>query len=166
MPVVYELMRAHLTIRVALGIGAVSLTALSSCGGSSSACGVPVRDELDPGSFVHVLNPDDATFRTNPPSSGPHLSTPAPTGIVDTPLQGVVQVSILERGDVLVQYRDDADRAAAVALAAEGIVVAPQPDLPKPVVVTAWTYRLSCSAVDADAIRTFADTHLGKAQEH
>ena len=104
-------MRVPLTSRAAWAVLALFVPALAACGGGSgsAACSVPVREELDPKSLLHVIDPATAVYTTDPPTSGPHLGAPAPTGLVTSPMLPAVQVSILERGDVLVQYRDAAD---------------------------------------------------------
>lgn len=160
-------MRVPRTARALAATTVLSLGGLAACGGGGSAgCSVPVREELDPSHLVHVTDPAKAVYKTHPPTSGVHLSTPAPTGLVDEPLLEAVQVTILERGDVLVQYRDPGDRTALAGLVRDGVVVAPQPTLPARVVATAWTYKLTCSAVDTAAVTKFADAHAGKGQEH
>lgn len=148
-----------------------SLTALSAfagCGDGSSVsstCDQPIREELDPASLTHVIDPEGANFKTNPPTSGPHVSGAVPTGLVDNALPGAVQVAILEAGDVIVQYRDlsGADLDEVKLFAGEQVVVAPSPDLPAPVIATAWTYKLTCDALDIDAIETFIADHAGAA---
>jgi hypothetical protein len=152
--------------RVAVVSGALSLLSLAGCGSTSDACGVPVREELDPSHLLHVTDPSVAKYATDPPTSGAHLATSAPGGLVRAPMLPAVQITILERGDILVQYRDAEDLPALEGLVTNRIVVAPQPSLPARIVVTAWTYKLTCKAVDADAINAFADAHAGKAQEH
>lgn len=166
MHVVYEPMRVPLLIRAGAVLAGVSLLPLAACGSSSSACGVPVREELDPDHLLHVTDPNAVTFRTDTPSSGPHLSAGGPTGVVDEPLLPAVQVAILERGDVLVQYRDPADAEALRALAADRVVVAPRPTLDERVVATAWTYRLGCTGLDTKAVERFMAAHAGKGQTH
>jgi hypothetical protein len=141
------------------------LILLVGCGGTSGPCGVPVREELDPSYLVHITDPSVAVYKTDPPTSGAHFATPAPTGLVGTALVPAMQITILERGDVLVQYRDPADLPALEPVVSSRIVVAPQPTLPARVVVTAWTYKLTCSAVDAEQIRSFAAAHVDKVQE-
>jgi hypothetical protein len=148
-----------------LALCVVILGMPAACGGgsASSACDQPVREELDPASLTHVIDPDTARFLTDPPTSGPHVSGAVPTGVVGESLPGAVQVAILEGGNVLVQYRDLAgtDLEAVTGLAGEHVVVAPNPDLPAPVVATAWTYKLTCDAVDVDALETFIADHAG-----
>jgi hypothetical protein len=144
---------------------------LAACGGgsSSASCDQPVREELDPASLTHVIAADDARFRTNPPTSGPHVGTAAPTGALTESIPGAVQVAILEAGNVLVQYSPDLDAGGVEelrGLVADTVVVAPNAELPAPVVATAWTYKLSCEAVDLDAVGDFIDDHAGAVLGH
>jgi hypothetical protein len=157
----------------ALCVIIVSLTA--ACGGdgggdASAVCEQPVREELDPASFTHVIDPATARFQTDPPTSGPHVSGALPTGVVADPLPAAVQVSILEGGNVIVQYRGlaAADLGEVEAFAGDQVVVAPNPDLPgdATVVATAWTYKLTCTALDIDAVETFIADHAGAAINH
>jgi hypothetical protein len=153
-------------LRASIPLLAAVAVSLGACGDDASgrACAQPVREELDPGSLVHVVDPATARFTTDPPTSGPHTSSAAPAGAVDDAIPGAVQVAILERGDVLIQYRDvDAGvRAAVRALAGDRTVVAPNPTLPAPIVATAWTYRLTCRALDTDALSRFVEAHAGR----
>jgi hypothetical protein len=155
-------------LALALVGAALAGTGCGDDGSASSACDQPVREELDPASLTHVIDPADARFTTNPPTSGPHVSGALPTGVVDEPIPGAVQVAVLEGGNVLVQYRDlsDADRTEVEAFAGDQVVVAPNPDLPAPVVATAWTYKLTCDALDVDAVETFIADHAGAAVNH
>ena len=138
---------------------------LSGCGGTTStgACGRAVHEDLDPLSAVHPLGDADVEYLTSPPTSGPHLAISGPTGAVDGPLTEVVQVTVLARGAVLVQYRSPTDATALAALSVDrDVVIAPAPDLDDPVVATAWTVKLRCDAVDVDRLVAFAETHAGR----
>jgi hypothetical protein len=155
--------------RVRRGAGAVMAVVLASlvaCSGDpNGACAQPVREELDPGHLVHVIDPSTARFKTDPPTSGPHISGAAPTGVVDEPMAGAVQVAVLERGDVLIQHEDGLEattRTVLNQLAGEHVVVARNPTLPSPIVATAWTYKLTCDALDQAALERFIRAHAGK----
>lgn len=130
------------------------------------ACGPVVEEPLDASYLVHVVGDgDDIQYTSDPPTSGPHKAGPAIDGVVDRPLTRPVQVGILERGDVLVQHHPDlvpALQAELATLAGPGVVIAPNPDLPAPVVATAWTHKRTCQAVDLDALRGFIDARRGK----
>lgn len=127
------------------------------------ACGAVVSEPLDPGSTQHLLpGAPEPMYITDPPTSGAHRTGAPPRGVVDQPLERPVQVGVLEGGGVVVQYRDPADAAALRGLAGEQVVVAPNPSLPAPVVATAWRQKLTCTAVDADALRAFVRDHAGR----
>jgi hypothetical protein len=136
------------------------------CGGggsSSASCQPAQREALDPNES-HVLpgNPEP-TYRTDPPTSGPHVPSETPSGVLTEALNRPRQVGALEAGVVLIQYRDlSADqRHELEGLAGGMVVVAPNPDLPDEVVATAWLFKQRCSAPDVQAMRTFADDHVG-----
>ena len=151
----------------------LALFFLGGCGGGGSdqsaassgdggACGTVVDEPLDPGSTQHLLpGAPEPTYITDPPTSGAHRSGTPPRGVVDQPLARTVHVGVLERGGVVVQYRDPGDAPALRALGGEQVVVAPHPTLPAPVVATAWRKKLTCTAVDVDALRSFVRDHAG-----
>ena len=117
-------------------------------------------------SVVHVLpGQGDPEYVSDPPTSGPHIAIPRGETVYHTALSKPSQVGILERGDVLVQYRPtdvDADGVATLeSLAGPTVAVAPNPDLPDPVVASAWVYLRSCQRVDAAALHTFIDERQG-----
>ncbi len=121
------------------------------------ACGPTVREQLDPQSFVHLLDATEVEYLTDPPTSGAHLAGVTLTGVSESPLAPAVQVSLLEQGMVLLQHAGLAPSAVAEleSLAGPEVVVAPNPDLPSPVVATAWLTKQRCEAVDTEALATF-----------
>lgn len=139
---------------------------LAACGGDEEvACGPVTREALDPNSGLHVLPGQDVPeFTTDPPTSGAHYSLPTPTGAVDEPVDRPLQVTALEGGQVLVQHRDlsDTDVASLEDLGSEVVVVAPNPDLPDPVVLTAWITKQTCSGVDLDTAESFIEDQQGR----
>jgi len=150
------------------GAFAVSLALVASACGDTSATGgcVEIREPEDPASLQHVLDPDRVVFQTDPPTSGPHLSGPPVSGRFDAPITAAAQVRALEDGRVVVQYTDAAVGAELAALTDDPdveFVVAPATTLPAPVVATAWTWKLTCSAVDLDRLRAFGAARVGDA---
>lgn len=152
-------------------LGLASLLALAACGddgaddATASGCGDDQQERIDPASANHVFaGGEEPDYLTDPPTSGPHAPAPARDGVLDAPLSRPEQVGHLEAGGVLLQHGDlPADQLAALeALAGPAIVVVANDDLPAPIVATAWTRKLSCVTVDADALSTFADAHLGR----
>lgn len=149
----------------------LSLATGGACGsgGDDGACGPIRREALDPAYLVHVLGTETAVdYTSDPPTSGPHQPGPPVEGVVDEPITRPIQVGILERGDVLLQHDPDlpaGDLAALQELAGERVVVAPNPDLPDPVVATAWVYKRTCSSVDAEALQGFVDERVDNGPE-
>lgn len=159
-------------------VGATALLWVSlgaGCGGdgaaSAAACGPARRQQAQSDSVVHVLpGQTSGTYLSDPPTSGPHTALPRGVTVYREPLAKPAQVGILERGDVLVQYRpadlQPADIAGLEALAGPpegpGAIVAPNPDLPEPVVASAWLYLRSCTRLDVDAIGEFVAERAGK----
>lgn len=134
--------------------------------GAGKACGEVVEEPLDPLSTQHLLpGAEDPLYASDPPTSGAHRTGALPSGAVDSPLPRPVQVGVLEQGAVLVQYRDADDRGALVALAGDKVVVAPNPTLPARVVATAWRYRMTCTAVDLNALGAFVGSYTGRGPE-
>lgn len=155
-------------VRVLASIMMVAL-ATSGCGGGSgsSTCERPVREDLDPLAGVHPVGVADVAYQTSPPTSGPHLSILGPVGVVDEPLEPVMQVTVLARGAVLVQYGDPADAAALEPLVAVGdVVIAPASGLDDAVVATAWTVKLRCEAVDEAALEAFIAENADTSEHH
>ncbi|HEX7133521.1 MAG TPA: DUF3105 domain-containing protein, partial [Iamia sp.] len=109
---------------------------------------------------VHVLpGAEEPEYRTDPPTSGPHLPAPSTSDVRDEPIAAPVQVGLLEEGNVLIQHvgLSDAERADVEALAGDGVIVAPADSLPDDaaVVATAWVTKQVCPSVDLDALQVF-----------
>ncbi len=145
---------------------------LSACTGGAapeSACGPIVREPLDPAFVVHVVG--DGTgiaYGSDPPTSGPHQPGPDLSGFLDEPLSRPRQVGVLEHGGVLIQHREPlstAETTALSALARPGVAIAPNPDLPAPVVATAWTFKRTCDRLDPSALEEFVRQRAGKGPE-
>lgn len=153
---------APLLVLLVPAVIAASILVHAHSGPASDAgatCRRPSPEPVDPQSGVHLLaNAPEPVYRTDPPTSGPHVMNPAARGAVQTPLSRPVQVGVLERGDVLVQYGPEVtatDRAELEALAGDEVVVAPNPGLSASVVATAWHTKLNCSGVDTAALQSF-----------
>jgi hypothetical protein len=153
----------------ALATTVILLVACGSGDDPEDACGPVTREALDPAYLVHVVGTDEGVeYLSDPPTSGPHQPAPAVEDVAEAPLTRPVQVGVLERGDVLLQHEPDLDagqRGELEALAGEGVVVASNPDLPSPVVATAWLYKQTCDEVDVVALQEFVDGRVGRGPE-
>ena len=139
--------------------------ASSSGGSATTGCGPPVHEVLDSNSTLHLLPAaPEPTYLTDPPTSGAHRVGLYPRGVLDQSIPRPVQVALLEKGSVVVQYRPGTlNNAALSALAQNNVLVtiAPNPDLPAPVVATAWTWKAVCQSVTLPALRRFVAVHAG-----
>ncbi len=134
-----------------------------------SPCAPEVTEVLDASSSLHLLpGAPEPSYLSDPPTSGPHLSGPAPSGARRTPLDRPTQVQVLEQGGVVIQHRDldPASVAALEALAGEKVLVAPNPALPAPVVATAWLAKRTCQGLDVDALQRFVADHRDPDPQH
>ncbi len=158
-------MRATRLLVTAAVVGAL-LAGCGDGGGGSAACG-PVRREPLDGRSVHVLPGAPAPeYRTDPPTSGPHLPSPSTSDVRDEPIAAPVQVGLLEEGRVLIQHTGltSADRAAVEEVAGDGVIVAPADSLPDDaaVIATAWVTKQVCEGLDVAALEDFAADHVDR----
>ena len=159
----------------------VVLMLLAACGGGSSGggagngCRPDTEEPLDPASLQHLLpGAPEPTYSSDPPTSGPHIAGAGADlqGVQDEPLARPVQVSVLEAGGVLLQHGDEVsagDLRRLRRLAGRQVVVTPNPDLPAPVVATAWRHRMTCDGAAGAALEdleAFVAAHEGRGPEH
>lgn len=147
---------------------AAFLLGLTACGGpgdgsDDAGCGPVRREPLDSRS-VHILpGADEPEYKTDPPTSGPHLPSPSTEDVRDEPIAAPIQVGLLEEGEVLIQHvgLSEPERDEVEALAGDGVIVAPAETLPEgaSVVATAWVTKQVCETVDVEALRAFAADH-------
>lgn len=110
-----------------------------------------------------VTEPEGESTRAPAPSTGEREAGPT-CGVLADPVDVQQQVDALAAGVVVVQFRDPADASAvaeAVANRPTDVLVAPNPDLDRPVVATAWGRRLRLDRVDAPLLRAFVTAHAG-----
>jgi hypothetical protein len=126
---------------------------------------------------------DKVTYKTNPPSYGPHNPVPAQDGIYDpgnTPEKEHL-VHALEHGRVEIQYRRGTTarrRSQLETLVDETFLGKPQgykqllfeneTNMPYAVAATAWAHLIGCPRFNDrafDALRAFRATYVDKAPE-
>lgn len=158
--------RNRLAVLVALTVASVSCSIDSS---GSSTCSDSFAEPMAQDSLLHVLPGADPTYLTDPPTSGPHQAW-APPPILDRELSGPEQVGILERGEVLIQYQPRSSKASEIEEIGQGLPVgahlAPNSNLDRPVVLTAWLTKAECSSLDLASINAFVARHAGDLRTH
>ena len=110
----------------------------------------------------HVEEPQ--TYPQTPPVGGPHSGTWLNCGIYDSPVPNENAVHSLEHGTVWITYRpdlaaEDVERLRAVARGRSHAIVSPYPDLPSPVVVSAWGLQLQVESASDPRIERFMDRY-------
>jgi len=118
----------------------------------------------------HIQDPEGTGIRyaSDPPTSGPHTPYIAPWGIHQQPIQKAVQTHNLEDGGVVIQYSQSASKETIEKLTAlvrqysDRVILAPYPQAPAPIVLTAWTRMDRLSDYDEERIKRFINAYRGK----
>ena len=102
----------------------------------------------------------EADYGMNPPAGGNHNAVWLNCGVYDQPQENEHAVHALEHGAVWITYDPDALSEAEVAtLRSEApstySIVSPYPDLPAPVVISAWSAQVQLDGVDDPRIEQF-----------
>ncbi len=110
----------------------------------------------------HVQTP--VTYEQNPPVGGPHNPAWQNCGVYTTPIANENGVHSLEHGAVWITYQPDlpaADVQALQTLARQGSfrLLTPYPDLPSPIVISAWGYQLQLEQADDPRLASFIENY-------
>ena len=110
-------------------------------------------------------------YKTFPPTSGTHYSSPAIWNRYTEPVSLVQEVHNLEHGGVIVQYGDKVPQATVNKLTAfydsspNAMLLAPLPKLGNKIALTAWQHLATCTRFDENAYAAFRDAFRGKGPE-
>lgn len=122
----------------------------------------------------HVTQQEVAAFKynSNPPTSGPHLSTWVAPGIYDTPQSEGELIHSLEHGYVIISYNCNAiNETDACKVLIEQLkelarrkklfklIVVPRSHLTTAIALTAWDHIDTFDEFDAKRIERFIDFH-------
>jgi len=126
--------------------------------------GTPVP--LQGNEHVPSVDTPHPPYNSVPPTSGWHVPTLAPWGVQKSPIPNELQVHNLEDGGVMVQYNcSDCDeeiaRMEALARRFKRVIVAPYPDMPHRIAVTAWGRILTLEQYDEEKIVRFIKAYEG-----
>ena len=141
---------------------AVMATALSACSGMS---GPGQLFESLPATHLEEGATFDA-YNSVPPTSGPHWEAPSPWGIYGVPIPNERQVHNLEHSGVIIQYNtDDLELIRKLRAFARSqtnfpcyLLVAPYPDMPSTIALTAWPGKPGTLTSDATYLPGVLDT--------
>lgn len=150
--------RARQRRRQGLMVGAVAAAMVAIVGGLAWQVAQRSQDTTSSIKTFTGLSRGHVTSEVNyaqsPPVGGKHAPIPLNCGIYQQPVPAENAVHSLEHGAVWIAYRPDLQPNQVVELqgAARGhdyVIVSPYPDLPAPVVASAWGMQLRLqSAVD------------------
>lgn len=160
-----------------LGLAGLVLAVVAGVGGLVWLSGAERRAASGRLGDLVVREPDRGRAHTpsrtsDPaPTSGPH-SGAAICGVRGGPVPPDSQIHTLEHGGIVVQYRDEA-LADGEIQTLEGfvnevgshILVAPNPRLDTPVVLTAWTRKMRLESLDMNRVRDFYTAFQGQGPE-
>ncbi len=121
------------------------------------------------------ISPNDPVpqYNSNPPTSGPHVGDVPRWQVYTEPITKQLQVHGLEDGGVIIHYKPDLDKATVDKLAGiatsyhemespkNHVVMAPNPDIAEPIVLTAWGRIDRLQEFDEARIRRFIDAYVG-----
>lgn len=132
---------------------------LAACGGGGGIEGLqtftyPAGDHRS-GSLVYA---------ENPPAGGPHNAVWQNCGVYAQPLYNEYAVHSMEHGAVWITYRPDLDSASVDQLKklVDGrpyTLLSPFPNLPSPVVASAWGAQLKVDKADDSRLKAFLDKY-------
>lgn len=145
---------------------------LTELGPASAAAKCQVKDFPNFGN-QHTTSP--VSYKSNPPTSGPHNPVPALDGEYPTAPGVEHTVHSLEHGRIDIQFAPDAPRSAKAALKAvfdedkaHMLLFPNQTKMPYQVAATAWQHAVLCPRYNArvpDAIRAFRDKYRDQGPE-
>jgi uncharacterized membrane protein YphA (DoxX/SURF4 family) len=140
---------------VALGaLGSLSFTNEPRLGTSEPA-GVESFDNL---SRTHAY--DSVTYEQSPPVGGNHNPVWQNAGFYEEPVPNEKAVHTLEHGAVWITYsqnlpQDQKEKLRQLAESKDCLLASPYPDLPTPVVASAWGKQLQLKSIDDPELQEF-----------
>ncbi len=144
---------------------------------AAKAAGCELQLDLADEGNTH-LEPSDPVpkYKTNPPTSGNHITPPLQTadGAYLGEVPSVNFVHALEHGRIAILYKPDLPEDQQLALKGvfdddpDGMLLFPNSEMPYQVSAIAWTQMIGCpkyTPETLDAVRDFRDTYRGNGPE-
>ena len=168
--------------------GILTFVALGAGGGGNGGSPAALEDAgctvttypAQPTQHVEELE-EGFEYNSDPPSSGPHSSTPAVFGVYDDPVDPLLSVHSMEHGGVVIQYGEDVPESEVEKIVTwyrddpNGLILAPLPRMNDQIALTAWNAEgveqrgegivAKCPRFDEDAFDAFLDEYGFKGPE-
>lgn len=149
-------------------VTAVCLVLLvAACGGGPEGGENGIEGLREVGGLSQEHVEDDVDYPHRPPLGGPHAGTWQNCGFYDAEVPEEQAVHSFEHGAVWITYSlqlADADVEQLRALAAEYVLVSPYPELPSPVVASAWGLQVRLDGVDDPRLERFIEQYANGEQ--
>ncbi len=131
----------------------------NSRGGTGPIEGVQSFTNLD---RSHTSEP--VNYAQNPPVGGPHDSVWQNCGVYTSPIEDEHAVHSLEHGVVWITYQpdlpvDELEQLQALTRQSGFRLLSPYPDLPSPIVASAWGYQLKLNRADDPRLAEFIQAY-------
>lgn len=140
-------------------------------GGANNQLDQGVQVELQGNEEIEA-GQDHPSYNTRPPTSGWHYDIPLENivwGAIEYPVENEAQVSYLERGAVMVQYKcpdECLDLQEQLKLIVnrypEGVILAPYADMEAKIALTSWGWIDTLEDLDDLRIDAFIQAHIGQ----
>ncbi len=153
--------------------GSVPAQRIDNLPAAAKAAGCQSKDYPDYGS-QHVTEP--VTYKTNPPTSGPHNPTPAHDGAYTEAPASENLLHAMEHGRVIYWFKpnasvkEEADLKTFFDEDSERVILTPnETGMPFAVAATGWTHLLGCPRTSPkvfDALRAFKSRYRDKGPEY
>lgn len=133
-----------------------------------------IKEQADAGQqHIDDIDPKSRKeYTSKPPTSGPHFGRqpPVPDFYGEPTLRPEVYIHGLEHGQILVHYKDVPAADVKVLEDIQGnhvgsTTVMRNPEITKPVVITAWRYMQQCNKVSEVVIENFIEERCNKSPE-
>ncbi len=127
--------------------------------------------------FEHVLIGTATAYRAHPPASGTHYPVPAQAGVYPEGLAPGFWIHSLEHGYIVLLFKTPADEKMLAEFREMvqdfptskfgnvKLVVAPYADMPRPLAVLAWDWRLWMNTFDRAKVLRFYQEHVDHGRE-
>ena len=126
---------------------------------ASEPAGVQSFENL---SRTHTYDP--VTYEQTPPVGGDHNPVWQNAGFYEEPVQNEKAVHTMEHGAVWITYdpdlpQDQKEELRQIVESQDCLLASPYPDLPTPVVASAWGKQLRLQSVDEPGLREFIQAY-------
>ncbi len=118
----------------------------------------------------HVSAGTDVDYKTNPPTSGSHLSEAKSWGVYDKEIDDKAGVHGLEHGGIWISYKDIDDEAKKILEEigksnSQSVIVSPRPANDNRIAIASWGRVMRLETLDKALIQKYIDTYKNESPE-